>query len=75
MYQCGCVPDDHTELLPCPPRPASGWLLATDLLVLTLALGTAVALTLTHTATAALLGAVGAFVVTILTAWRHRRGR
>ncbi|WP_216892136.1 hypothetical protein [Nocardia alni] len=62
------TPDDAS-------RSAGGWVLAGDLFVLTLALAAAVALVLTHNASAGLLTAVGAFVVTILTAWHHRRER
>lgn len=68
-------PPDHIEPPSGASHPARGWLLAADLFVLTLALGAAVVLVVTRSASGVLLTAVGAFVVTILTAWRHRRGR
>lgn len=68
-------PPDHTEPSSGAPHPGRGWLIVSDLFVLTLTLGAAVVLVVTHSASGAGLATVGGFVVSILTAWRHRRGR
>ena len=68
-------PPDHTEPSSGTPHPGYVRLIVSDLFVLTVTPGAAVVLVVTHSTSRAGLAAVAGFVVSILTAWRHRRGR